>query len=142
MKQRYQTVGAIDNDGHLKCYKQEMNGFFRQHKGEKVVIKFEVLGNEPSASLKAYYYKVVVPTFVQALWERGTRRTQEDVEYMLRTLSPIMISETFDKDGNVNIRVKRISEVTSEELCEHIETLKQFAAEEFGIYIEDPRTLK
>ena len=142
MKLKYQTVGAIDNDGRLKCYKQEMNDFFMQHKGERVVIKLEVLGDEPSASLKAYYYKVVVPAFVQALWERGTRKTQEDVEYMLRTFSPIMIAETFEKDGNVNRRVKRISEVTHEELCEHIETLKQFAAEDFGIYIEDPRTLK
>lgn len=142
MKQKYQTIGAIDNEGHLKCYKQEMNEFFRQHKGKKIVIKFEVLGDEPSASLKAYYYKVVVQAFVQALWERGTRKTQEDVEYMLRTLSPIMIAETFENDGNVNRRVKRISEITHEELCEHIETLKQFAAEDFGIYIEDPRTLE
>lgn len=142
MKQKYQTIGAIDNDGHLKCYKQEMNDFFQQHKGEKVVIKFEVLGDEPSASLKAYYYKVVVPAFVQALWERGTRKTQEDVEYMLRTFSPVMIAEEFDKYGNVNRRVRRISEVTHEELCEHVETLKQIAAEEFGLYIEDPRALK
>lgn len=142
MKQKFQTIGAIDNEGHLKCYKQEMNDFFRQHKGSKVVIKFEVLGGEPNVSLKAYYYKVIVPSFVQALWERGTRKTQEDVEYMLRTLSPIMIAENFDNDGSVNRRVKRISEVTSEEFCEHIETLKQFAAEDFGIYIEDPRALK
>lgn len=142
MKQKYQTVGAIDNDGHLKCYKQEMNDFFRQHKGEKVVIKFEVLGDEPSASLKAYYYKVVVPAFVQALWERGTRKTQEDVEYMLRTFSPIMMAEEFDKYGSVSTRIRKITEVTHEELCEHIETIKQFAAEDFGIYIEDPRTLK
>lgn len=142
MKQKYQTIGAIDKDGCLKCYKQEINDFFRQHKGTKVVIKFEVLDDEPSASLKAYYYKVVVPTFVQAFWERGTRKTQEDVEYLLRTYSPIMIEEEFDKYGNVNRRIRRISEVTHEELCEHIETLKQIAAEELGVYIEDPRMLK
>lgn len=142
MKQTYQTLGAVDHKGALKVYRAELDEFLNNHKGKRIILRVEVLGDEPSTSLKAYYYKVVVQAFVQALWESGTRKTCENVEYTLRTFSPIMLEETFDKDGRVHRRVKRIEDLTSEELCEHIETLKQIAAEDFGIYIEDPRTLK
>lgn len=141
MKQREKTAtGLIDKSGRLSMYMGELNEFFSGHKNKKVVATFTIIDTaKTSEPLKAYYFKYVVPTFKSAIWESGERKTDEQTEKFLREMSPIMWEQT-PVGGRYQSRLMEINELSNAQLIEHIETLKQIGAEEYGIYIDDPKT--
>lgn len=141
MKKREITAtGTINNNGGLVMYMGEVNDFFRQHKGSRIIARFIVSKPGSSEALKGYYFNYVVPTFKQAIWESGERKTEEQTELFLRELSPIIYEQTPNiETGKYETRLRSISELSNAELVEHIETLKQIAATEFNCYIDDPR---
>lgn len=123
-------------------YMDEINSFFALHKGCRVIANFHIASKGSSAALKGYYFNCVVPSFKSAFWENGERLTDEQTEKRLREMSPIMYEQNADLDTcKYNTRIKSVSELSNAELVEHIETLKQIAAEDFSIYIEDPKTI-
>ena len=122
-------------------YMGEINEFFKTHTNNKVIARFTVIKKEASAALKGYYFNYVVPTFKQAIWENGERKTEEQTERFLREISPVIYEESVnDETGKYESRLREINELSNPELVEHIETLKQIAAEEYGIFIDDPQT--
>lgn len=143
MKRReISSSGNIGNDGKLRMYFEELNQFFAMHKGSRVIARFSVVSSGSSEALKGYYFNYVVPTFRNAFWEAGERMTEEQTERRLRKLSPIMYSERVDeKTGEYFFELRTVAELSNAELIEHIETLKQIAAEEYNTFIDDPRTL-
>lgn len=141
MKRRQiQATGKIDENGRLTMFMGELNQFFAQWKGVRVVARFEVSTPGTSEALKGYYYNYVVPTMRQAMWDNGERRTEEKTEYYLREISPVMHEENII-NNKYQSRVRDIDEISNAELIEHIETIKQIAAEEYSVYIEDPKTI-
>lgn len=143
MKKREITAtGMINNNGGLAMYMGELNQFFSMHKGNRVIARFIVASPGSSAALKAYYFNYVVPTFKAAIWESGERLTEEQTEKRLRELSPIMYDQIADPETcQYETRLKVINELSNAELIEHIEHLKQLAAEEYNTYIDDPKTI-
>lgn len=143
MKEREMTVtGQINKDGQLSMYMGELNQFFAANKGKRVFARFYIASDESSEALKGYYYKCIVPSFKMAFWERGERMTEEDTERRLRQMSPIMQIEEVDEKGKYLRILRSVSNLDNAELIEHIETLKQIAAEEFSLYIEDPKYIQ
>lgn len=142
MRQTQKTVsGSINQKGGLVMYMTELNDFLKDHKGCKVVATFTVLKKEASFALKGYYFNYVVPTFKTAIWQSGERKTEQQTEYFLREISPIMYKEVVNVEtGKYNNELREINELSNPELIEHIETLKQIAAEEYGVFIDDPKT--
>jgi NurA-like 5'-3' nuclease len=143
MKRRKIAVtGTIDNNGNLRMYMDELKQFFKMHKGCRVIAKFMVESLGSSEALKGYYYNCVVPSFQEGMWDAGERLTEEDAEIKMRELSPIMLEQEFDeKTGKYTTRLREISELSNAELVEYIDHLKQIAAEEYSIYIEDPQSI-
>ena len=143
MKKREITAtGTINNNGGLAMYMGEVNDFFRQHKGSRIIARFIVSKPGSSEALKGYYFNYVVPTFKQAIWESGERKTEEQTELFLRELSPVMYAEKVNEDtGEYSHELRTVADLSNAELIEHIETLKQIAAEEYNTFIDDPRTL-
>lgn len=143
MKQReIITTGTINNKGQLKIYMGELNAFFGQWKGARVVARFTVIGSGSSEALRGYYYNYVVPTMRRAMWDAGERLTEQDTERRLRTMSPIMAGEHVDfETGEYSVEVREIAELSNAELIEHIETIRQLAAEEFSVFIDDPKVI-
>ena len=143
MKRRKITVtGTIDNNGNLRMYMDELKQFFKMHKGCRVIAKFMIESQGSSEALKGYYYNCVVPSFQEGMWDAGERLTEEDAEIKMRELSPIMLEQEFDeKTGKCTTRLREISELSNAELVEYIDHLKQIAAEEYSIYIEDPQSI-
>ena len=136
------ATGTITNNGSLAMYMGEVNDFFSKNKGTRIIARFIVSKPGSSEALKGYYYHCVVPTFQQAIWESGDRKTEEQTELFLRELSPIMRTERINEEtGKYTHDLKQINELSNSELVEHIETLKQIAAEEYNTYIEDPRVI-
>ena len=79
--------------------------------------------------------------FMSAFWENGERLTEKQTEQRLREYSPIMLEEWVNDAGKYEARLREINELSNAELIEHIETLKQLAAEEFYLFIDDPNTI-
>jgi predicted patatin/cPLA2 family phospholipase len=95
-----------------------------------------------SAALRGYYYNAVVPTMKRVFWEHGERYTDEQTERILREYSSIMHQQSVDPEtGKYTDEIRSIIDLDNSELIEHIETIKQLAAEEFSVYIEDPNTI-
>lgn len=143
MKPREKTAtGIINNNGGLEMYMGELKQFFAMHKGCRIIARFIVSSPGSSDALKGYYFNYVVPTFRTGIWESGERLTEEQTERRLRELSPIMYEQIADPEtGKYETRLKLINELSNAELIEHIEHLKQIAAEEYNLYIDDPKTL-
>lgn len=143
MKRREITAtGTINQNGGLAMYMGELNEFFAMHKGSRVIARFTVASPGSSAALRGYYFNYVVPTFKAAIWDAGERLTEEQTEQRLREWSPIMHAETVDYDtGEYTHELRTVADLSNAELIEHIETLKQLAAEEYNTYIDDPQTL-
>lgn len=123
-------------------YMGELNAFFKEWKGARIVARFSVASPGSSEALKGYYFNYVVPTFKQAIWDSGERKTEEQTERFLRELSPVMYEQTPDVEtGQYETRLREIRELSNAELIEHIEILKQVASEEYYIYIADPNEI-
>ena len=143
MKQHEINVaGRVDSYGRLSMYMEELNAFTKKWKDSKVVATFRIYQPGTSAALRGYYYNAVVPTMKRAFWEAGERYTDEQTDCILREYSPIMHQQTADPDtGQYNDEIREIKDLDNSELIEHIEIIKQLAAEEFSVYIEDPNTI-
>lgn len=143
MKRRKIAVtGTIDNNGNLRMYMDELKQFFKMHKGCRVMAKFMVESQGSSEALKGYYYNCVVPSFQEGMWDAGERLTEEEAEIKMRELCPIMLEQEFNENtGKYTTRLREISELSNAELVEYIDHLKQIAAEEYSIYIEDPQSI-
>lgn len=137
------ATGSVNDKGGLMIPMGELNQFFREHKGERIVARFVALPQHCSEAFKGYYFHYVVPTVKAALWDKiGERKTEEQVEKYLREMSPICCEEDIDYyTGEYTTRLKEIPELSNAELLEHLEFLRQFAAEELDVFIEDPKTL-
>ena len=132
----------INNNGGLQMYMGELNQFFATHRGSRIIARFTVASPGSSEALKGYYFNYVVPTFRTGIWEAGERLTEEQTERRLRELSPVMYEQTLDiNTGRYETRLRTIAELSNAELIEHIEHLKQIAAEEYNTFIDDPKTI-
>ena len=141
-KRKISATGTIDNNGNLRMYMDELKQFFKMHKGCRVIAKFMVESQGSSEALKGYYYNCVVPSFQEGMWDAGERLAEEDAEIKMRELSPIMLEQEFNEEtGKYTTRLREISELSNAELVEYIDHLKQIAAEEYSIYIEDPQSI-
>lgn len=143
MKQREINIsGRITSEGKLAIYMQELNAFTQQWKNTRVVATFKVYQPGSSAALRGYYFNAVVPAIKRALWETGERKTDEQTELWLREMSPIMYQQEADPEtGKYTTTLREIADLDNGELIEHIETIRQIAAEELNIFIDDPNTI-
>lgn len=140
--------GLIGTDGRLRLPMDRLNAWCAEHKGQRVVIRFDAAAPGSSELQLAYYFNYVVPTIQAALLETGERKTEKQVDLWLQQQCPA-IFETFipptpeqAKQGYLGCReIKGIRDLSVSEMSDYLDWLKQFAAENLYVYIEDPRTL-
>ena len=125
--------GLIGDDGRLRMPMDRVNAFFAAHKGERVVVRFEAAAPGSSELQLAYYFNYVVPTIQTALWETGERKTEKQVDLWLRQ----QCGNCYNDYGEL-LEARQMSKP---DFSEFLEWLKQFAAENLYVYIEDPKTL-
>lgn len=136
------ATGIISSSGKLQMFMGELNGFFAQHKGERVVARFLVAPRASSAALRGYYFNYIVPMCRAAFRELGERMDEEEVEKRLREMSPEARVKVPDENtGEYNCCLKTIAEMSNAELLEHIDFIRQYAAENLYVFIDDPYTL-
>lgn len=125
--------GIITDNGQLRLPMDRLNAFFAANKGKRVVVRFEAAEPGSTELQLAYYFNYIVPTIQTALWENGDRRTEKQVDLWLRQ----QCASCYNDCGAL-LEARQISKP---DFSDFIEWLKQFAAENLYVYIEDPRTL-
>ena len=125
--------GIITDNGQLRLPMDRLNAFFAANKGKRVVVRFEAAEPGSSELQLAYYFNYIVPTIQTALWGNGDRRTEKQVDLWLRQ----QCASCYNDYGGL-LEARQISKT---DFSDFIEWLKQFAAENLYVYIEDPRTL-
>lgn len=140
MKQKKITIpGKVTKDGKLSIYMGELNEFMKNNAGKNIIAEFTVLEPSDSSSLSGYYFKYVVPQFQKGMCENGYRWSEEETEAYMRSICPITMGEVVDVEtGEYRKDSVKVTDLSNSEFVEYIEFLKQFAAEEFSIYIEEP----
>ena len=126
--------GIITDNGQLRLPMDRLNAFFAANKGKRVVVRFEAAAPGSTALQQAYYYNYVIPCVVEALREQGTRKSEDATDRWLISQYP----GGFRYDG-AEQHVAR--QLTTTQMSDFLDWLKQYAAENLYVYIEDPRTL-
>lgn len=125
--------GIITDNGQLRLPMDRLNAFFAANRGKRVVVRFEAAEPGSTELQLAYYFNYIVPTIQTALWENGDRKTEKQVDLWLRQQCASCYN---DYGGLLEAR-----QISKPDFSDFIEWLKQFAAENLYVYIEDPRTL-
>lgn len=143
MKRReISATGIVNKNGGLQMAMGELNAFFAEHKGERIIARFMVAPVGSSEALKGYYFNYVVSMVREGLKKIGDRKTERQTEQFLREMSPVCWEETVNTEtGEYNQRLREVAEMSNAELVEYIEHVRQFAAEELSIFIDDPKSL-
>ena len=137
MKTEISESGIIGTDGRLRLPMDRLNAYFLANKGKRVVVRFEAAEIGSTELQQAYYYNYIVPTIKAALYAKGERYTESGVDRWLINNYPFC-GDLFTEDGAPKVIGKQL---TISEMSDFLDWLKQFAAENLHIYIEDPRTL-
>ena len=125
--------GIITDNGQLRLPMDRLNAFFAANKGKRVVVRFEAAEPGSTELQLAYYFNYIVPTIQTALWDNGDRRTEKQVDLWLRQQCASCYN---DYGGLLEAR-----QISKPDFSDFLEWLKQFAAENLSVYIEDPRTI-
>lgn len=123
-------VGIIGEDGQLRVPQERLREFYRQHPGEKAIVKIEALERHASSSVFRYYFGYIVPTIRQRFAKLGRLLTEKQTHELLWMEYPG--EHNTDQD---------IREAPSSQVYGFIEWLKQYGAENLEIYIEDPKLI-
>lgn len=128
--------GTIGTDGRLRLPMDRINAFCAANKGTRVIVRFEAAEPGSSKLQQAYYYNYIVPTISAALYEQGTRKNENATDKWLVEQYPGDKTET-----EFGCEIEKASGFTKSQMSDFLEWLKQFAAENLSVYIEDPRTI-
>lgn len=125
--------GIITDNGQLRLPMDRLNAFFAANKGKRVVVRFEAATPGSTELQLAYYFNYIVPTIQTALLETGERKTERQTDVWLRQQCIHCTSGWGD--------LMEARQMSKTDFSLFLEWLKQFAAENLYVYIEDPRTL-
>lgn len=131
--------GIVGTDGRLRIPMDRLNAFFAEHKGERVVVRFEAAAPGSTAAQKSYYYQYIVPTIQQAFRETGERKSEKAVDKFLIEQYP---GDKSESEIGFGVDVTEARHLNRTQMADFLEWVKQFAAEPpLSVYVEDPRTI-
>ena len=124
--------GVIGHDGKLRLPTDRVNAEFSKHKGCRVVARFEFYAAGSTEAQQGYYYGYVVPAIRAGLLELGERKSEQATDEFL-------VREYQSAGGPLGPEQAR--QFDKQQITEFLEWLKQYAAENLAVYVEDPRTI-
>jgi len=130
--------GFIGEDGRLRMPMDRLNQEFARHKGQRVIMRVEFAFPGTTASQLAYYYNYIVPTIQQSFLQIGERKSEKAVDKFLMEQYP---GDKSESEIGLGVDVTEARNLDRKQMSDYLEWLKQFAAENLSVYIEDPKTL-
>lgn len=139
-----QLHGQTNSQGtFLMANKADMAAFFKQWPNTYFSINIEVSKTEPlSVPLLVYYKKKVVADMRDAYFRAGERLTLEETDLKLREQSPITIKQNYNiKACKWETEILEIEQLDTQQLVFFVEHIKELAAQEFNVWVDDPTSL-
>ena len=133
--QKISETGLVGADGKLRLPMDRVNGFLAGHKGERIIAVFYAAGRDATELQQGYFYNYVLPAVQEAFHKLGDRLSEDVVESFLFGQYP---GAFMSADGP---RIWSARELNREQMGEFLDWIKQYAAENLDVYIEDPKTL-
>ena len=130
--------GSVTEIGQLMMPMDRLNAFFKANKGKRIVVRFYAAEHGSSKLQQAYYYNYVIPTIQAALYEQGTRMGEKSVDKWLVGNYP---GDKSEQEIGIGDEIIEARNFTKNQMSDFLDWLKQFAAENLSVYIEDPKTL-
>ena len=130
--------GIITDNGQLRLPMDRLNAFFAANKGKRVIVRFYADVPGSSKLQQSYYYNYIVPTIVAALYEQGTRKSEKAVDKWLVEEYP---GEKDERQLGIGTDCTEARQFDQNQMSDFLEWLKQYAAENLYVYIEDPHCL-
>ena len=130
--------GIISEDGRLRLPMDRITEFCAANKGKRVIVQFEAAEPGSGELQLAYYYKYIVPTVSAALYKQGTRMCERAVDKWLVEQYP---GEKDERILGFGEDVKEARQMDKRQMSDFLDWLKQFAAENLYVYIEDPHNI-
>lgn len=126
--------GRIDLKGNLLIPMDRVREFFQGNKGKRIIVKFECV--EDATELQIFYYeKYIVPTMCAALHESGVRINEEKTDEYL------VFEYPGDSVTAMGTNARKGRELNKAQMSDFIDWLKQYAAENYSVYIEDSQNI-
>lgn len=130
--------GLIGKDGKLRLPMDRLNAWFASHPGERITVRFEAAPQHSTAAQTAYFYNYIVPTVANAFYEQGTRMSEKNVDKWLVSQYP---GDKTEQVLGIGEPITEAREFDKNQMSDFIDWLKQYAAENLNVYIEDSKTL-
>ena len=126
MRNKIVETCIVGKDGRLHLPADRVRQFASGLRGRRIIATFEAVPIEQTEAQRTYYNHYVVPCIRDAMWERGTRLTEEQVDEFL-------VGE-YPGRGDVD----RAKDFGKEAMTDFLDWLQEFAAENLDVYVEDP----
>lgn len=127
--------GIIGTDGKLRIPMDRLNEFFKRNAGKRVIARFETVEPGTTEAQFGYLKSYVIPTIAEALRQTGTLYTEAELERQLLEWYPRTLRNVSGEE------IVSLSELSQLQMSDFLDWVKQFAAEELLVYIENPRTI-
>ena len=130
-------AGFVGEGGKLMVPMDRVRQFFRREvkKGSRVIIRFIVVEPGSTEAQQAYYYNYIVPSVQRGLLETGMRLNEDRTDEFLVGEYP---GDKKMLEGHHAIYARELNEG---QMSDFLDWLKQFAAENLNVYIEDARVI-
>ena len=125
--------GVIGGDGKLRMPMDRVRQFCAKNKTARVVVTIEAWMDQTELQ-QGYYYNYIVPAIVAGFSDLGEYMSEAAADYRLVRDCPI----DFTFAGKTPEFGRELS---CRQMAEFIGWIKQYAAENLGVYVEDPRSL-
>ena len=125
---RIAESGLIGTDGKLRLPMDRINEFCNHNVGKRMIVTFEAVEQGSTEAQIGYYNKYILPTIQSALKETGELKTEKQTDEWLRSQCP----ECYSGCDLLEIR-----QMDKQQMSAYIDWLKQYAAENLYVYIED-----
>lgn len=140
MRLRRKTIiGKIDSKGSLSAPWGVLEDFCKMHKDRGVIIRAEILSQEPSERVTNYYFGYIVEEMRDAIMQTyGERLSKAQTDQWIREKCPLFYKEE-RKDGEWRMTLKEWEELDSAEANEVFEWVFQYASENLNLILDDAR---
>jgi hypothetical protein len=134
---KYEIYSTVKN-GKIQQNKNILIDAINSFEGKVILITIEKRKNKRTNLQNAYFHGIVLPLVFFALKDIGYAMPLEDVKDLLKLKFlkvPLFINEN---TGEITEKIKKTSELTTNEFMEFIENIQRWGAETFNIDIPSP----
>jgi hypothetical protein len=134
---KYEIYSFVKN-GKIQQNKNILIDAINSFEGKVILITIEKRKNKRTNLQNAYFHGIVLPLVFFALKDIGYAMPLEDVKDLLKLKFlkvPLFINEN---TGEITEKIKKTSELTTNEFMEFIENIQRWGAETLNIDIPSP----